>query len=75
MFFILGSVQITLIIFFISILLTRTKKPIIIFSNIIIFATVIAIIKYALINKLFNPGYPNSTFLFNPIDRFNDLYQ
>ena len=73
MFIIFGIIQIAIIIIFIAYLLKRNIKPILIFSNVIIFAITLAILKYSLINFFYNPGYPNSTFLYNPLDRFNDF--
>ena len=63
----------TIIVIFITYLLKSKKRPVIIFSNTIIFATTLAILKYLLINYFYNPGYPNSTFLYNSSDRFNDF--
>jgi hypothetical protein len=73
MFIIFGIIQIAIIVIFIAYLLKRNTKSVLIFSNTIIFATTLAILKYLLINHFYNPGYPNSTFLYNPLDRFNDF--
>jgi len=73
MFIIFGVIQIAIIAIFFFSLIKRNKQPVIIISYSIIFATTIAILKYSLINYFYLPGYPNSTFLFNPSDRFNDF--
>ena len=73
MYLISGIIQIVIIFIYITYQLKSNKKPISIFTNIIIFATTLAIVKYLLINYFYNPGYPNSTFLFNPLDQFNDF--
>ena len=72
MFIIFGFIQIAILAYFVFYLFKINKKPVVIFSNTVIFATILAIIKHLFINYLYHPGYPNSTFLFNPSDRFND---
>jgi hypothetical protein len=73
MFLVLGILQVVLLILFIKRLVKKNSSPIAIVSKILIFALLISVIKYFLINYFFNPGYPNSTFLFNPDDRFGDF--
>jgi hypothetical protein len=73
MYLVLGILQIGLLILFIKRLVKKNCSPIAIVSKMAIFAFLISVIKYLLINYFFNPGYPNSTFLFNPDDRFADF--
>lgn len=73
MFTIIGFFQILIVAIFISIVLKCEKRPQMIISKIILFSISLTVLKYLVINYLYNPGYPNSTFLFDPNDRFNDF--
>lgn len=73
MFVLIGVFQILAVITFIFFLLKTNANSILIIPKIILFSTLIAFFKYLIIFYLFNPGYPNSTFLFRPDDRFNDF--
>ena len=58
---------------FVYYLIHKRTAPFAFISQTVLFAFVLALGKYALINYFFDPGYPNATFLFKPEDRFNDF--
>jgi hypothetical protein len=73
MFILIGIFQVIILILYIKYFVKDSNPPISIISKIALFAFLISVIKYVLINYFVNPGYPNSTFLFNPDDRFGDF--
>ena len=73
MFITIGVFQILIMILFISRVIKRENSAEMIVSKIIIFSITLSVVKYLVINYLFNPGYPNSTFLYAPHDRFKDF--
>lgn len=73
MFILIGIFQVIILILYIKYFVKDNNPPISIISKIALFAFLISVIKYVSINYFVNPGYPNSTFLFNPDDRFGDF--